>query len=219
MIWRREGESEGAFAARLQSAQDKAEYANWRGQIAAIVEAQAERGQMTDAEKNLKAALEAAGQSFAKDKALLEKTSEFADLELARVGEVLKEREKTHGDAEPGHAILGQLWQAFTLKQTKNGLQARTIGPQEAMFMQLLGKVARVLNTDLKQEHIEDIIGYASLILGTMQRAKTMAQNVKETYDDVRDGPDDIPGTADDPNMLGTAKGMLGAWIDPNGDR
>lgn len=152
------------------------------------------------------------------DKKLLENTSDYAELELFRVGNVLKEREQTHGDASDGHALLGQLWQAFTLKRTKDGLAAREIGVQEAMFMQLLGKIARVINSDIKQEHIEDIIGYASLILGHIERAKTMAEVAKDAYRDAKDGDDDVMGTEDDRSGLGLAATTARKVLDPKAD-
>lgn len=151
-------------------------------------------------------------------KKLLETTSDFAELELFRVGHVLKEREQTHGDASQGHHMLGQLWQSFMLKQTSAGLEARQIGVTEAMFMQLLGKIARVLNTDIKQEHIEDIVGYGSLILGHIKKANDLAERMKDTYEDAKDGDDDIKGTDDDRSGLGVAAAMAKKAINPEAD-
>lgn len=102
----------------------------------------------------------------------MNETRKAAQAALGDVAKILEQRD-THGDPALQHGLLGQLWTSFLLQPGPDGAASmRHMTPENVMFMMLLMKVARVHASGVQTEHVEDIAGYAGLILGVLAQAE-----------------------------------------------
>jgi hypothetical protein len=95
-----------------------------------------------------------------------ERTSgEAAARQLERMADVVRERQAHHGDARRQHALLADMMSAYI-----EGAASAPLTAADAMFMLLLTKISRISTAGLKREHVEDVAGYAGLIMGLMEQ-------------------------------------------------
>lgn len=88
--------------------------------------------------------------------------SELAAREIDRVAKLVRGRESHHGDAVNQHAEMARLFAGY-LKGAL-GLDV-TLNASDAAMMCLLLKISRIMEAGPKPEHVEDIIGYAGIVL------------------------------------------------------
>ena len=87
--------------------------------------------------------------------------SEAAAEHATRVRNIIRSRRETHGDALIQHDILASLWSDHL------GVKISTT---DAMYMLLLLKVSRIKSSGIAEQHMEDIAGYACLVLASLSR-------------------------------------------------
>lgn len=137
--------------------------------------------------------------------------SERAAKQAERVAGIIRARGKTHGEADVQFVTLARLWGEFL------GVE---LSAQQTMYMMLLAKVSRVAVGGIAAEHVEDIAGYAALVLGDMEKDNTSPPaegdppmtekdraDIMARYERLLFPPDDTKVTAEgEPSLIDAAR-------------
>lgn len=117
--------------------------------------------------------------------------SEKAASHAARVAGIIRERGVTHGDAIRQHETLAASWSKYLSRRL--GIDVALRG-SDATYMLLLMKDSRVVTAGLKEEHVEDIMGYAALTMAALQHEQESGQHRRHLQEQVDRALAEEPG-------------------------